>query len=323
MESKGLGFVYFIGSADGQRIKIGFSNKDTWDRLEDHAEGDAFGQGSNYRILAVVRATRHAESALKAHFKTYLVAKREVFSSTPLLPYVTWLRDNYFVSTTRSEFDSPSGRAVIDAHAWLPGEGRTSARCSEPTLFSGIDPWAMLPSRIVTGDDWYTPDPIMVAVREALGGRIDLDPASHVMANQIVRARRFFTRDQNGLIQPWAGRVYLNPPFSSWPDWVEKVLKEADALEAIVMLGATRTLTAQYFEPLLRRVDGFCVISGRFPFWGIAGEATSPTDGHFLLFIGHDVQRFVTATSKLGAAFSANSKRPVETGLLSTEGVAS
>jgi DNA N-6-adenine-methyltransferase (Dam) len=295
--------VYFLGSPDGTRIKIGWSSKDVWERLQDHAEGDAFGQGGDYEILATVRATRHAESALKTYFRPYLKAKREVFEAEPLLPYITWLRDNYFVSLTETEFNSPSGRTVIDAQAWLPASGRTSTRRSEHSLFQTLSPWAILPSRVTTGDDWYTPPHIVTCIREALGGTIDLDPASHVMANEVIRATRFFTRDQNGLTQPWSGRVYLNPPFSSWPDWVEKVLAEADTVEAMVLLGAARTLTAQYFEPLLRRVDAFCIISGRTPFWGIATESDSPTDGHFLLYLGADVQRFVRATGSLGAVW--------------------
>jgi len=297
---KGVGYVYFLGSADGTRIKVGWSSKDVWERLQDHAKGDAFGQGGDYEMLATIRATRHAETAIKAYFKPALVAKQEVFAATALLPYVTWLRDQYFVSITETEFNSQRGRTVIDPQAWLPGEGRTSSRRSELLLLRDADPWSVLPSRVTTGDDWYTPEEYMPCIRAALGGRIDLDPASHVIANQLVEASKFFTRDQNGLTQPWAGRVYLNPPFSSWPQWVTKVLSEASGLEAIVMLGAARTLTAQYFEPLLRRADAFCVISGRIPFWGIATASASPTDGHFLLYIGGDVSQFVKATSCLG-----------------------
>jgi hypothetical protein len=164
---------------------------------------------------------------------------------------------------------------------------------------------------VVTGDDWYTPETYMTCIRAALGGRIDLDPASHVIANRIVKATSFFTRDQNGLIQPWSGRVYLNPPFSSWPDWVDKVLSEVGTVEAMVLLGAARTLTAQYFEPLLRRADAFCIISGRTPFWGIAVESDSPTDGHFLLYIGPDVAQFIAAVGILGAAWVTPQRQAV------------
>lgn len=305
-ETVGGGYVYILGSENGERIKIGFSNSGKWGtRFRQHSAGDAFGEGGKFTVLAVVRATRHAETALKSFFRPHLVAKLEVYSADELLPYITWLRDQYFVSTTEQEFYSESGLIVMDPSVWLPAEGRVSSRRSHLGLLRAVDPWSVLPSRIVTGDDWYTPPHIVECVRLALGGHIDLDPASHVIANSIVQATTFYTRDQKGELQPFFGRVFLNPPFSDWPDWVDKVLSEnnAGSMEAIVMLGATRTLSAQYFEPLLRRVDAICVISGRTPFWGIGTESDSPTDGHFLLYIGPEVDRFVCAVSSLGATW--------------------
>ena len=117
-----------------------------------------------------------------------------------------------------------------------------------------------------------------------------------------VKATRFFTKDQNGISQRWAGRVYLNPPFSGWPQWVEKVLEEVERgdVEEIVMLGAIRTMTALYFQPLLMRADAMCIISGRMAFWGVATESQSPTDGHFLLYIGPNISRFLDSVSELG-----------------------
>jgi hypothetical protein len=59
--------------------------------------------------------------------------------------------------------------------------------------------------------EWYTP-PELVAVARGTMGEIDLDPASCLEANRIVRARRIFTEEHNGLAQAWWGRVHLNPP---------------------------------------------------------------------------------------------------------------
>ncbi len=61
-------------------------------------------------------------------------------------------------------------------------------------------------------DSWRTPSVYIEAARTVMGG-IDLDPASSVIANQIVKAGRIFTKEDNGLLQSWHGRIWLNPPY--------------------------------------------------------------------------------------------------------------
>lgn len=60
--------------------------------------------------------------------------------------------------------------------------------------------------------DWWTPPYIIDASRRALGGTIDLDPASSPEANVKIRAKRIYTEEQDGLAFPWEGRIFLNPP---------------------------------------------------------------------------------------------------------------
>jgi hypothetical protein len=46
-------------------------------------------------------------------------------------------------------------------------------------------------------------------------GSIDLDPASNAIANATVKAPAFYTAEQNGLLHPWHGKIWCNPPYSA------------------------------------------------------------------------------------------------------------
>lgn len=60
--------------------------------------------------------------------------------------------------------------------------------------------------------EWYTPSTIVEPARRVFDGVIDLDPASHEEANRTVKAERYYTEQDNGLIQPWDGSSFVNPP---------------------------------------------------------------------------------------------------------------
>lgn len=72
-------------------------------------------------------------------------------------------------------------------------------------------------------DNWPTPQWI-VDQAAAEFGPFDLDPAA-AAAN--AKAPRYFTVDDNGLDQPWAGRVWLNPPYGrTIGAWMRKARDE-------------------------------------------------------------------------------------------------
>ncbi len=84
--------------------------------------------------------------------------------------------------------------------------------------------------------DWYTPAPLVDAARELMGG-IDLDPASDEEANRIVRADRYYGVVDNGLKQPWSGRVFLNPPGGLVEAFWKKTVRERRHFSQLVWIG--------------------------------------------------------------------------------------
>jgi phage N-6-adenine-methyltransferase len=89
---------------------------------------------------------------------------------------------------------------------------------------------------------------------------------------------RYFTYEDNGLAQSWAGeRVFCNPPFSNLPAWVKKAHEEAPRCQLIVLLLPANRCEQKwwhdYIEPYRDRRSGLRVefVKGRKRFIG-AGE---------------------------------------------------
>lgn len=62
-------------------------------------------------------------------------------------------------------------------------------------------------------DRYFTGEDIIERARRVMGS-IDVDPASERLANETVKAKKYYTVISNGLKQEWHGNVWLNPPYS-------------------------------------------------------------------------------------------------------------
>lgn len=105
-------------------------------------------------------------------------------------------------------------------------------------------------------------------ISERFGG-FTLDVAA---AEHNAKCPEYFTREQNGLLQPWHGRVWCNPPYSDLKSWVGKAWMELPNCESIVMLvPANRTEQKwwqDFVEPMRDRGMGLRVefLPGRMRF---------------------------------------------------------
>lgn len=88
--------------------------------------------------------------------------------------------------------------------------------------------------------EWYTPAWIIDLARRLMGG-IDLDPATSEQAQQTVQATRYYTESDDGYSKPWAGRVWLNPPFDDTPRWVRRLgaaYEDRDVSQAVLLVNS-------------------------------------------------------------------------------------
>lgn len=69
-------------------------------------------------------------------------------------------------------------------------------------------------------DDYFTPRWVF----DALALRFDLDVCAPPDGG-LCPAAAWFTMEDDGLVQPWHGRVWMNPPFSNVAPWADRFLE--------------------------------------------------------------------------------------------------
>ena len=148
-----------------------------------------------------------------------------------------------------------------------------------------------------TGDnEWYTPTEYLDAARIVLK-TIDLDPASSEQANRTVQATRFYSQQENGLLHPWFGTVWLNPPYAQplIGQFIEKLLEELTAKRTTAALVLTHNYTdTAWFHRAASHANALCFTRGRIAFLDPDGKPAAPTQGQAFHYFGPHVDRFAT-----------------------------
>lgn len=121
-------------------------------------------------------------------------------------------------------------------------------------------------------EEWETPQALFDSLDDEF--HFTLDPCA---SKENAKAEKYFTREQDGLLQSWEGEVvFCNPPYGRpIRDWVKKAAEEAAKGATVVMLLPVRTDAAWFHDNLYGKAE-IRFIKGRLRFGGATENAPFP-----------------------------------------------
>ena len=109
-------------------------------------------------------------------------------------------------------------------------------------------------------DEWITPPELIEKFPV-----FDLDPCSPVNPPWKTANKTYNIHD-NGLIKPWEGRIWLNPPYGK--DLIKWMRRMKGHNNGIALIFA-RTETKTFFETVWDDATGILFVKGRITFYNI------------------------------------------------------
>ena len=130
-------------------------------------------------------------------------------------------------------------------------------------------------------DEWYTPKFIIDSL-----GKFDLDPCAPI--NPLWQtAKIMYNKSDDGLTKEWAGRVWLNPPYSR-PLIGQFVRKLAEHGNGIALL-FNRCDSKMFQDLIFPNASAIMFVKGRIKFYRPDGtQGDSPGCGSVLIAFGEE-----------------------------------
>lgn len=121
-------------------------------------------------------------------------------------------------------------------------------------------------------DTWLTPPEVVKAC-----GPFDLDPCAAPAPRPWATAARHYdlTQGEDGLVLPWAGAVWLNPPYSDPEIWLKILAEHGDG----VALTFARTSSTWFGEQVFKKAAGLFFLQPHLHFHHADGKRAKHNGG--------------------------------------------
>lgn len=173
--------------------------------------------------------------------------------------------------------------------------------------------WSAMPHRAASSsDERYSPLWVLELAVKLMGG-IDLDPCADPLKR--VPAALHYTKEQDGLSRAWAGRVFLNPPYSGSTAWFRhlSLYLEAGAVSEALVLVPVTSIHSKGAALLMKQfAAALCLCYRRFNFLD-ADYKELPVSTPIplaLVYAGGSVDRFLELTSRHGYGLMTHKSPP-------------
>jgi hypothetical protein len=125
-------------------------------------------------------------------------------------------------------------------------------------------------SAAMLNDEWLTPPEILSVL-----GPFDLDPCAPIIRPWDT-ARKHFTIKDNGLLQPWEGFVWCNPPYGKeTAAWLNKMALHNNGIALIF----ARTETSMFVTYVWEYATSVLFLYGRIFFYYVDGSQAKANSG--------------------------------------------